>query len=70
MSYYCYCVFVCGVQHILCYIFHRLVFPLLPVSLDCLFLTVTSVFSDVYLIFIPTISLVTYTYCGGLYFVV
>jgi len=56
MFYYCYlCLFsYTGVQHILCYIFRRLVFPLLPVSLDCLFLIVTSVFSDVNLLDIYT----------------
>jgi hypothetical protein len=40
-----------GVQHIMCcfcFVFIRLVYPMLPVSLDCPFLIVPSVFSDVY----------------------
>ena len=39
-----------GVQHILCCVFLRLVYPMLPVSLDCPFLIAPSVFSNVYLI--------------------
>ena len=37
MSYLCYlCFFAhCGVQHILCCVFLRLVYPMLPVSLCC-----------------------------------
>jgi hypothetical protein len=38
-----------GVQHILCCVFLRLVYPVLPVSLDCPFLVAPSVFSNVYL---------------------
>ena len=38
-----------GVQYILCCVFLRLVYPMLPVSLDCQFLIVPSVFSKVYL---------------------
>jgi hypothetical protein len=38
-----------GVQHILCYVFLRLVYPMLPVSLDCPFLIVPLVFTNVYL---------------------
>jgi hypothetical protein len=38
-----------GVQRILCFVFLRLVYPMLPVSLDCQFLIVPSVFSNVYL---------------------
>jgi hypothetical protein len=41
---------VCGVQHILCCVFLRLVYPMLPVSLDCPFLIASSVFSNVYLV--------------------
>jgi hypothetical protein len=36
------------VQHILCCVFLRLVYSMLPVSLDCAFLIVLSVFSNVY----------------------
>jgi hypothetical protein len=38
-----------GVQHILCCVrvFLRLVYPMLPVSLDCQFLIATSVFFNV-----------------------
>ena len=40
------CLFVhSGVQHILCLVFNCLVYPLLPVFLDCLFLIDPSVFS-------------------------
>jgi hypothetical protein len=42
-----------GVQHILCFcfVFLRLIFPMLPVSLDCPpFLIAPSVFSNVYLL--------------------
>ena len=35
-----------GVQHILCYVFPRLVYPMLLVSLDCPFLMAPSVFSN------------------------
>jgi hypothetical protein len=39
-----------GVQHImLCFVFLRLLYPVLPVSLDGPFLVVPSVFSNVYL---------------------
>jgi hypothetical protein len=43
-----------GVQHIsgcvaFCFVFLRLVYPMLPVSLDCSFAIALSVFSDVYL---------------------
>jgi hypothetical protein len=45
--------FICyrGVQHILCFFvfFHRLVYPMLLVSLDCPFLIALSVFSNVLL---------------------
>ena len=55
------CVFAhSGVQHILCWsclflfvfffcFFLRLVYPMLPVFLDCLFVVASSVFSSVYL---------------------
>jgi hypothetical protein len=36
-----------GVQHILFSVFLRLVYPLLPVSLDCPFLIAPSVFSNI-----------------------
>jgi hypothetical protein len=55
MSYLRYfCLFTyCGVQHLLwfCFVFvcFRLVYPMLPVSLDCPFLIAPSVFSNVYL---------------------
>ena len=38
-----------GVQYILCCVFLRLVYLMLPVSLDCPFLIAPSVFSNVYL---------------------
>ena len=49
MSYLRYlCLFAySGVQHILCYGFHRLVYPMLPASLDCPFWIVHMVFSNV-----------------------
>ena len=37
-----------GVQHILCCVFLRLVYPMLPVSLDSPFLIAPTVFSNVY----------------------
>ena len=53
MSYLRYlCLFVySGVQHILCcvFVFLRLVYPMVPVSLGCPFLIAPSVFSNVYL---------------------
>ena len=50
MSYLrCLCLFAyIGVQHILCCVFLRIVWPVLPVSLDCPFLIAPSVFSNVY----------------------
>jgi hypothetical protein len=52
MSYLCYlCLFAySGVQHILCCVAFRLVYHMLPVSLNCTFLIAPSVFSNVYLI--------------------
>jgi hypothetical protein len=48
------CVFVhCGVQHKLCFVFLRLLYPMLAVSLDFPFLISPSVFSNVY-----------FTYCS------
>ena len=41
-----------GVQHIVCCVFLRIVYPVLPVSLDCPFLIAPSVFSNVYLQFL------------------
>ena len=41
-----------GVQHKLCCVFVCIVYPSLPVSLDCPFLIAPSVFSTVYFIFI------------------
>ena len=38
-----------GVQHILCCVFLRLVYTMLPVSLECPFLITPSVFSTIYL---------------------
>jgi hypothetical protein len=52
MSYLCLLAYS-GVQHILCcscFDFLRLVYPMLPISLDCPFLIVPSVFSNVYLL--------------------
>ena len=50
MSYLLYlCLFVySGVQHILCFVFLSLVYPMLPVSLNCLFLIAPSVFFNFY----------------------
>jgi hypothetical protein len=42
-----------GVQHILCYVcfvWIRLLYPILPVFLDCSFLIAPSVFSNIYLL--------------------
>ena len=39
-----------GVQHILCYVFLCLVYPMLPVYLDFPFLIAPSVFSNFYLV--------------------
>jgi len=52
MSYLHYlCLFVySGVQHILCCVCLRLVYSMLPVSLDCPFLIGPSVFSNIYFI--------------------
>ena len=51
ISYWHYlCLFMySGVQHILCYVFLRLVYPMLPISLDCHFFYCSLVFSKVYL---------------------
>jgi hypothetical protein len=44
------CLFACGgVQHVLCCVFIRLVYPMLSVSLDIPFVIALSVFSDVHL---------------------
>ena len=50
MSYlrYLYLLVYRGVQHLLCCLFLRLMYPMLPVSLDCPFLIGPSVFSNVY----------------------
>ena len=37
-----------GVQHMLCCVFLHIVYPALPVSLDCPFLIAPSVFPNVY----------------------
>jgi hypothetical protein len=37
------------IQHILCFVFRRLVYPMLPVSLDCPYLNAPSVFSNIVL---------------------
>jgi hypothetical protein len=37
-----------GVQHILCCVFLRLLYPMLPVSVDCSFLITLSVFSGLF----------------------
>jgi len=37
-----------GLQHILCCVFRCLVYPMLPVSLDCPFSIALSVFSNIY----------------------
>ena len=44
----CLCLFAhSGIQNILCCVFLRLVYPVLPVSLDCPFFIAPSVFSNV-----------------------
>ena len=45
------CVWWCPTHTVLCFcfVFLRLVYPMLPVSLDCTFLIATSVFSNIYL---------------------
>ena len=50
MSYLRYLCFLgySGVQHLLCCVFPRLVYPMLPVFLDCPFLIAPSVFSNVH----------------------
>ena len=49
-----------GIQHILCCVVccarDRLVCPMLPVSVDCLFLIVPSVFSNVYVLLIDMVD--------------
>jgi hypothetical protein len=50
------------VKHILCYVFVlfffvlRLVYPMLPDSLDCLFVIAPSVFSNIYLPYVVSFS--------------
>ena len=48
-----------GVQHILCCVFLRLVYHMLPVSLDCPFLIAHSVFSKFIILFV---GMVLYIY--------
>ena len=56
------CIFVClqwCPTHIVlcfCFVFLRLMYPVLPVSLDCPFLIATAIFSDVYVLYISTLS--------------
>ena len=46
----CLCLFAySGIQDILCCVFVCIVYPMLPVSLNCPFLIALSVFSNVYL---------------------
>jgi len=49
MSYFrCLCLFAhSGAQHILCCVFLRIVYSMLPASLDCPFVIIPSVFTDV-----------------------
>jgi hypothetical protein len=59
--YLCLFAHICsGVQHILLCVFDlfflRLVYPMLSVSLDCLFLIAPSVFSNVYLSCVPYVA--------------
>jgi len=53
------CVWWFPTHIVLCFlfVFLRLVYPMLPVSLDCPFLITPSVFSSVYLLLIQNISL-------------
>jgi len=53
MSYLRYlCLFAhSGVQHILCYVFLRIVYPMFTVSMDCPFLIAPSVFCNVYFMY-------------------
>ena len=50
MSYLHYlCLFAySGIQHIVCCVFLRFVYPMLPISLNCPFLIALSVFANVY----------------------
>ena len=59
MSYLLYvCLFVhSGVKHILCCVFLRLMYPMLPVSLDCPFWIAPSVFIPRYLVLIVLLDL-------------
>jgi hypothetical protein len=72
MSYLRYlCLFACnGVQHILCCVFVLFFFVLVPVSRNCPFLIVPSVFSNIYLIFASLLSLINFklidSYCSEL----
>jgi len=49
LRYLCLLAFI-GVQHILCCVVLRLVYPMLLVSLDCPFFIAPSVFSNIYLL--------------------
>jgi hypothetical protein len=46
----CVCLAYSDVQHMLCCVFLRLVYPILPGSLDCPFFIAPLVFSNVYLV--------------------
>ena len=62
MSYLCYlCLFAySGVQRIFCCVFLRHVYPMVPVSLDCSFLIVPSVFSSGYVVKVQTFCTVKF----------
>ena len=50
LTFLCVCLYIVDcVQQILCCVLLRLVYPMLPVSLDCPFFIVPSIFFNVYL---------------------
>ena len=45
-----FCAYWCSAHTVLCFVFLRLVYPMLPISLDCPFLIAPSAFSNVYFV--------------------
>ena len=52
-----------GFQHMLCCVFLCLVYPMLPVALDCPFLIAPSVFSNVYFTADVTVAMMSKVCC-------
>ena len=52
-----FCVYWCSAHTVVCFVFLRLVYPMLPISLNCPFLIAPSAFSNVYFVSIkiPTV---------------